>query len=240
TTLAAAQREQNRVQSEMNQANAKLGSLETINRDDSADLSQIPVSGGAVEPLRRQLSSAQSKMAALRQTYLDQHPKVVALQAEIDGLQNDLRRELDRAAQARRAERAQLASRAASLRMTLAEKENEIRAAEEQLGQAEQTERVAVRVARTVGPVRVETGTVQPVIPRIAVVDPADVAPNPVRPRKALNLAVCLAAGLLVGLALNLLRDAPRHTIRTPEDFETEFELPVLGVMPRKPSASVA
>ena len=240
STLAQAQREQSRVQSEMSQANARLGSIENVSRDANVDLTQISVSGGAVEALRRDLTTAQSKMAGLKETYLDKHPKVVAQQAEIDGIQDNLRREIERVAQQRRAERAQLASREASLRSTLAEKENEMRAAEAELGQAEQTERVAVRVARTVGPVRVEAGTVQPVIPRIAVVDAADVAPNPVRPRKALNLAVCLAAGLLVGLALNLLRDTPRHTIRTPEDFETEFELPVLGVMPRKPSASVA
>ena len=72
--------------------------------------------------------------------------------------------------------------------------------------------------------------------PLVEVVDPAAVSPDPVRPRKAMNLAVCPAAGLLIGWGLALLRYPARRAIRGVEDFEEQLKLPVLGVIPKKNS----
>ena len=56
----------------------------------------------------------------------------------------------------------------------------------------------------------------------------------PVRPRRAVNLAVCPAAGLFVGWGLALLRYPARRTIRGLDDVEEQLKLPVLGVIPKK------
>ena len=70
--------------------------------------------------------------------------------------------------------------------------------------------------------------------PLVEIVEGAAVSPDPVRPRKAMNLAVCPAAGLLIGWGLALLRYPARRTMRGVEDFEEQLKLPVLGVIPKK------
>jgi succinoglycan biosynthesis transport protein ExoP len=70
--------------------------------------------------------------------------------------------------------------------------------------------------------------------PLVEIVDAAAVSPDPVRPRKEMNLAVCPAAGLLIGWGLALLRYPARRTIRGLEDVEEQLKLPVLGVIPKK------
>lgn len=67
----------------------------------------------------------------------------------------------------------------------------------------------------------------------VQMVQPAAPTRSPVRPRKALNLAVCLVAGLMLGTGLAFLREYLRRTIRTPEDVSDHLQLPVLGLIPK-------
>jgi uncharacterized protein involved in exopolysaccharide biosynthesis len=55
----------------------------------------------------------------------------------------------------------------------------------------------------------------------------------PIRPKKAMNLAVCLMAGILAGIGLAFLLEHLRHTIRTPDQVAEHLELPVLGLIPK-------
>lgn len=67
----------------------------------------------------------------------------------------------------------------------------------------------------------------------VQLVQPASPSHHPVRPRKALNLAVCIVAGLLLGIGLAFLREYLRRTIRTPDDVADHLQLPVLGLIPK-------
>ena len=67
----------------------------------------------------------------------------------------------------------------------------------------------------------------------VQVVQPATADRTPVRPRKALNVAICMVAGLLVGLGLAFFREYLRRTIRTPDDVSDLLQLPVLGLIPK-------
>lgn len=67
----------------------------------------------------------------------------------------------------------------------------------------------------------------------VELVQPASPSRHPVRPRKALNLVVCVMAGLLVGIGLAFLREYLRRTIRTPDDVTDHLQLPVLGLIPK-------
>jgi tyrosine-protein kinase Etk/Wzc len=70
--------------------------------------------------------------------------------------------------------------------------------------------------------------------PAVAIVDPATVDPDPVRPHRGLNLVVFLTAGLLLGVGGALLFDSLRRTIRTAQDVESELGLPVLATLPTR------
>jgi capsular polysaccharide biosynthesis protein len=69
--------------------------------------------------------------------------------------------------------------------------------------------------------------------PQVQVVEPAAADQIPVRPRKLLNLLVCVFAGLVVGTGLAYLREYLRRTIRTPQDVDEYLQLPVLGLIPK-------
>ena len=57
------------------------------------------------------------------------------------------------------------------------------------------------------------------------------VSPEPVRPRRALNLAVALVVGLLFGSGTALVRHSTRVTLRGPADVAERLDLPVVAEM---------
>jgi capsular exopolysaccharide synthesis family protein len=66
----------------------------------------------------------------------------------------------------------------------------------------------------------------------VSVVDSAQVPGAPYKPSLPRNLALALLAGLLLGVALAFVVDHLDDTIRTPEEVESMFALPVLGTIP--------
>jgi polysaccharide biosynthesis transport protein len=64
--------------------------------------------------------------------------------------------------------------------------------------------------------------------------DPAPLRNSPARPKPTLYTLIAAIFGLAVGLALAFLRDRLDRRIRTAEDIEGAFELPVLARIPRR------
>ena len=72
----------------------------------------------------------------------------------------------------------------------------------------------------------------------INVVDPARPPAFPIRPRKAVNIAIGLIVGLLLGITLAVAQEGlQRRTIKTVEDVERLADLPALGLIPLAASA---
>jgi len=67
----------------------------------------------------------------------------------------------------------------------------------------------------------------------IRIVDTAEVPVKPVWPRKAINLAISLAAGLLLGVGLVFLQEYVDDTLKTAEDVNRHLNVPTLGLVPR-------
>jgi tyrosine-protein kinase Etk/Wzc len=68
--------------------------------------------------------------------------------------------------------------------------------------------------------------------PPVDRVDAAMVDPDPVRPRRALNVLVGTLAGLLLGSGTALLRRAPARLHERPDQVEAQLDVPVIAVMP--------
>jgi capsular exopolysaccharide synthesis family protein len=66
----------------------------------------------------------------------------------------------------------------------------------------------------------------------LRVVETATVPGVPVRPRVALNVAVGLIAGFLIGFALAWLREQLDASIKTPNDIEQKLGITFLGLLP--------
>ncbi len=68
----------------------------------------------------------------------------------------------------------------------------------------------------------------------ITLADSAPVSSSPSRPRPKLYVAVAAILGFGLGLGLAFLRERLDRRLRTPEDVEAIFELPVLARIPRR------
>jgi uncharacterized protein involved in exopolysaccharide biosynthesis len=69
-------------------------------------------------------------------------------------------------------------------------------------------------------------------ISNISVVQAATASMKPIRPRKALNLALGLFLGIFGGVGLAFFSEYLDHTLRTPQDVEEKLDLQVLASIP--------
>lgn len=65
------------------------------------------------------------------------------------------------------------------------------------------------------------------------VVDPATVPTEPVKPKKALIVAIAALLALFAGVGLTLLLDALNNTFKSTEEIESRLNIPVLGILPQ-------
>ena len=68
----------------------------------------------------------------------------------------------------------------------------------------------------------------------IRIIDEAIVPERPYMPRKVLNIAIGLAAGLLLGIIFSLLAEFLNQTIKSAKEVEDILKLPLLGFIPHE------
>lgn len=75
-------------------------------------------------------------------------------------------------------------------------------------------------------------------ISNISIVQPATYPIKPVRPQKALNIALGLFLGIFGGLGLAFISEYMDHTFKKPEDITQKLDLPILATIPMKQQLS--
>jgi polysaccharide biosynthesis transport protein len=216
---------------------ARLDRLSTMGAG-GADGSDVLLTGdAALEALQRDLQNCRSQLVAARGVYQEKHPKLMMLESQYDALLGSLRREQGRAIAGLRADADVLAERVRSLKGNLDRSRGELSAIEEQ-SQRYAASESAFKTDQDLYALllsKVQEGRMEGLMksPPVEIVDAATLDPRPVRPRKALNLIVCLVTGLLAGTGLALLRDPVRRTIRGPEEVEPQLAVPLLAVIPK-------
>ncbi|MDO9391117.1 MAG: polysaccharide biosynthesis tyrosine autokinase [bacterium] len=69
-------------------------------------------------------------------------------------------------------------------------------------------------------------------IGNVRVIDRAQPPQFPIKPRKVLNFAIGLVVGLTLGVGLSFFLDSLDNSVKTVEDIEHNFGMPVLGLIP--------
>ena len=69
-------------------------------------------------------------------------------------------------------------------------------------------------------------------VENVSVVDKAVASDRPVKPKKAMNIAVAGIIGVMAALGLVFLLEFLDDTIKSPEDVQKNLGLPVLGIIP--------
>lgn len=189
----------------------------------------------------QEILQEQSRLAP---RYKDQHPVVVRLDTEQEGLETQIRDQVDTL----------IASERARLDLLITEEERiseellETQAAVQQLGEtlielellrgeAERNE----QFYRDLDTRLTEVGISQFLqASNVKIVEEALSNPNPVRPRTLVNLAVSLLVGLLGGSALALMLDYFDFNVKSREDVEDLLGVPFLGMLRRIPADQLA
>ncbi len=189
---------------------------------------RLPVRSASLDALKKQLLDSETELAKARGIYKDRHPRLVMLESENETVRANIRRELEDATAAARAELNAADARARDLTpadggtgsRNLATLESEV------MNQRELYNALLTKLkeAEITGQARG---------PLVEVIEPAAANSSPVRPRKLLNFIVCLFAGLTIGTGLAFLREYLRRTIRTPQDVDDYLQLPVMGLIPK-------
>lgn len=168
-------------------------------------LEQLTLTSG---DLQRKLTVSNAELAQARQIYKSLHPKLVSLETENATIREEI------AASEREMHRINDTLQRYSLT------QGELKSNRELYGML----MLKLKEAQING--QMETSLVQ-------LVQAAASQADPVRPRKTLNIVVCLVAGLLAGVGFAFLREVMRHTIRTPDQVTEYLQLPVLGMVPK-------
>jgi len=176
------------------------------------------------------------RISELSKKYGKNHPKMIAVQSEIDSLNDRKHKEIQRVINSLRNEyKVALAKEKTLLQaLTKQKKESmELNQKSIQYGvlqrEAESArhmyELLIKRFKETSLTEDMKTGNVR-------VVDPAEVPKSPIRPRKRLNIFLGIVFGLFVGIAVAFAFEFLDNTLKSPEDIRNFLNIPYLGPVP--------
>ncbi len=204
----------------------------------AGDLASQPavLNSGQVSDAKRQASEAARKLAEVSQRYGKEHPKYVQAESESKAATENLQRQIElvvggvnneyeRARSTEKMLESALASARGSVQ-NVNRKEFELGQYEREVDSNKQMYDMFIKRAKetTVG------GDLQTTVARV--VDVAAIPTAPIKPKKAIIVAVALVMGLLIGVMLALLLELLDNTLKTTEDVETRLKQPLLTIVP--------
>ena len=219
---------------------AKVRELEKIARDRSGASTIFTVADSVlIQRLKGEISELEGERAKLLRVYKDKHPEIQKVDARLQQAQQKLDGEIQtmlravsteyKVAKAREETLFANVNRLRSEGQDLNMKEIEFLSLQRENESNQQLyEAVLKRLKETGLAGGLETNNVRVVEEAIAPV-------APIRPRKTWNLLAAVIAGLVLGLGLAAAVEHFDTSVKTPEDVERLFGLPVIGVVPAFP-----
>lgn len=197
-----------------------------------------PSGNESVDAIHRDLVACSRRLAAARAIYRPLHPKLAALDSEYAGLRALESRSLPAAARELKGLAAFEAAHAARIESAMADSEQAlsgIQAREASLGgiaaRAQADHELEGRLVDRIRDRLLEAPLDAQPVERI---DAATVDPDPVQPRKLLNVLAGTLVGLLLGMGVALVRQARTRALDRPDEVEDELDLPVVAVLPER------
>lgn len=200
---------------------------------DSPDVASSPI----IQNLKTEIARAESKFADISQKYERNHPMYMGAKAEIENLKAELNRQVQ-----------SVSTNVASNSRILQQRESEIRAAlnaqKAKVIELNKNRDVLTVLTREVENAQraydmaTERYTQNNIEGKsnqsdIAILNVATPPGEPSSPKVALNIALSVFLGFLLGFGFAVLFEMIDRRIRSKEDLVTIFEAPVLGVLPK-------
>lgn len=191
--------------------------------------------GARVQALQADLARAEAKLQELAPQYGARHPQMLRQEAEVGSLRAQLRAAVAEGragiAQSRRQSEqreAQLAAALAAQRarlLELKEGRNELAVLTRDVETAQRTYETAMQRAVVS---QVESRASQT---NVALLSPAVAPREAAHPKLALNLALALVAGTLLGVGLVVLLEMLERRVHAPGDLQAALDVPLLGAL---------
>lgn len=190
----------------------------------------------ALQATREQLTQLRSQYASLSQTYGSAYVPLKSLKAQIDQLDRNLREQENAEIARAQTEFDAAQSNEDMLRKSLTAEEQSIYANGEKGVQYEfaRSEYEANRLLYDGLQQRLQEAGIMAGLhsTTIRIVDNADIPTYPSHPRKKVNLAIGMSAGLLLGFGIALLLESLDTNLKTMSDIERTLQLPLLAAIP--------
>ena len=168
--------------------------------------------------------------------YLDQHPEMVRIRAEMAGVMEQIQGRVDELVSARKSDLDVISRRETALGKRLQALESEVESLDEKRIELETLKNVADRdeeFFKSLDRRRSEVDLSKLVqANNVRVVDAAIPGDSPVRPNMPVNIAMALVMGLLGGAALSFLAEYLDSTVKSRDDLERIVGVPMLGYVP--------
>ncbi len=191
-----------------------------------------------VQTLLQNLTDSELRLEVLKQDYGPDHPKVLAEQATLDKLREQMNARLQGILQGLDIESRAAQDRVKDLQKQLDEAKAQSMVMESDkylpFRNAQDAEEQERRLYEELNE-RIHKESIELEVPRspVEVIDRAEPALFPSYPRRSLNLALGAAAGLVLGVALAFFIEFLDTSVKRIEDVERYLDLPVLGVVPQ-------
>lgn len=188
-----------------------------------------------VSGLRADLARQEARLQELGARMGDAHPQVVELKANINELRAKLAQETVRLSASVDVTNDINQSRAAQIRASLEVQRAKVLKAREMRDEVAVLQREVEHAQRAYDAVsaRLNQSNLesQNTLTNAAVLMPATEPAKPSSPNPVFNFVIAAGVGVLLALALALLREATDKRVRTLEDISRDMGLPVLGIL---------
>jgi len=216
---------------------AKLKELTQITKDKSGAQTIFTVADNPlIQKLKAEQSALEIERSKLLKTYKEQHPEIIKIDAQIRQTKEKIDAEIQTMLRAVQTEYAVAKAREETLLgnvnqlkregQELNEKEIQAVALQREADSNQQLyEAVLKRFKETGVAGGLETNNVR-------VIEEATVPTLPVKPRRLWNLLASVVVGLAAGVGVALAIEYLDTTVKTPDDVDRYFGLPVIGIVP--------
>ncbi|MBI4025012.1 MAG: polysaccharide biosynthesis tyrosine autokinase [Verrucomicrobia bacterium] len=207
-------------------------------REKGTDPTTLPVviQNGVIQALKQQMSEKAAALAKLKERYLAKHPQLIQAQSEMEGLQRQVKLEVEKLIATIETDYQLAVSREQNLEVALKEQEkvalalNQKSIGYDALKRQAETDRklfenVLERMKQTGVSTKLETTNVM-------ILDRAVAPTQKFRPRRSINIIVAFVISLVGGSVFCLMLDSLTETVRAPEDIAEPFGVPFLGYVP--------
>ena len=193
------------------------------------------VQNSLIQGLKANYIALSGQYSMLSQKYGPEHPNMVRLSSEMQGVRGKIAQEVGKIAQSIETEARLAADKEKAILAAMEAKKKEAL----DLNQKQIKYDVLKREADTTRALfesllkRAKEATVTEGlnVTNIVVVDPARVPETPVKPKKLQNFFLALIGGLTLGIGLAFFLEYLDYTIKTPNDVEHYLKIPLLGVV---------